>query len=128
MRMKSQKALELCKECRERLLLELSTVEQEKSPNYKIMGAAVDVILKLNIQELLGVTPDDIQKGIKKLEKLKSLATTKDNNFSKAFVTENIDIMLKCLNSCCIPDSNIWLGTDQAAEEAVRRLEDAIQL
>ena len=73
MRMKSQKALELCRECRERLLLELSTVEQEKSPNYKIMGAAVDVILKLNIQELLGVTPDDIQKGIKKLEKLKSL-------------------------------------------------------
>lgn len=128
MRMKSQKALELCRECRERLLLELSTVEQEKSPNYKIMGAAVDVILKLNIQELLGVTPDDIQKAIKKLEKLKSLATTKDNNFSKAFVTENIDIMLKCLNSCVIPDSNIWLGTDQAAEEAVRRLEDAIQL
>ncbi len=128
MRMKSQKALELCRECRERLLLELSTVEQEKSPNYKIMGAAVDVILKLNIQELLGVTPDDIQKGIKKLEKLKALATTKDNDFSKAFVTENIDIMLKCLNSCFIPDSNIWLGTDQAAEEAVRRLEDAIQL
>lgn len=128
MRMKSQKALELCRECRERLLLELSTVEQEKSPNYKITGAAVDVILKLNIQELLGVTPDDMQKGIKKLEKLKSLATTKDNNFSKAFVTENIDIMLKCLNSCVIPDSNIWLGTDQAAEEAVRRLEDAIQL
>ena len=128
MRMKSQKALELCRECRERLLLELSTVEQEKSPNYKIMGAAVDVILKLNIQELLGVTPDDMQKGIKKLEKLKSLATTKDSNFSKAFVKENIDIMLKCLNSCVIPDSNIWLGTDQAAEAAVRRLEDAIPL
>ena len=69
-----------------------------------------------------------MQKGIKKLEKLKSLATTKDSNFSKAFVTENIDIMLKCLNSCVIPDSNIWLGTDQAAEAAVRRLEDAIQL
>ena len=51
MRMKSKKALELCRECRERLLLEISTVEQEKSPNYKIMGAAVDVILKLNIQE-----------------------------------------------------------------------------
>ena len=52
MRMKSKKALELCRECRERLLSEISTVEQEKSPNYKIMGAAVDVILKLNIQEL----------------------------------------------------------------------------
>lgn len=128
MRMKSKKALELCRECRERLLLEISTVEQEKSPNYKIMGAAVDVILKLNIQELLGVTSDDIQKGIKKLEKLKSLATTKDNNFSKAFVTGNIDIMLKSLSVCFIPDSNIWLGTDQAAEEAVRRLEDAVQL
>ena len=113
MRMKSRKALELCRECRERLLLEISTVEQEKSPNYKIMGAAVDVILKLNIQELLGVTPEDIQK---------------DEKFSKAFVTGNIDIMLKSLSVCFIPDSNIWLGTDQAAEEAVRRLEDAVQL
>lgn len=132
MRMKSRKALELCRECRERLLLEISTVEQEKSPNYKIMGAAVDVILKLNIQELLGVTPEDIQKGIEKgiekLKKLRSLAVAKDEKFSKAFVTGNIDIMLKSLSVCFIPDSNIWLGTDQAAEEAVRRLEDAVQL
>lgn len=128
MRMKSKKALELCRECRERLLLEISTVEQEKSPNYKIMGAAVDVILKLNIQELLGATPEDIQKGIEKLKKLRSLAVAEDEKFSKAFVTGNIDIMLKSLSVCFIPDSNIWLGTDQAAEEAVRRLEDAVQL
>lgn len=128
MRMKSKKVLELCRECRERLLSEISTVEQEKSPNYKIMGAAVDVILKLNIQELLGVSPEDIQKGIEKLKKLRSLAVAKDDKFSKAFVTGNIDIMLKSLSVCFIPDSNIWLGTDQAAEEAVRRLEDAVQL
>ena len=128
MRMKSKKALDLCRECREMLLSEISTVERKKSFNCKIMGAAVDVILKLNIQELLRVTPEDIQKGIVKLNRLKTLADAKDNNFPRTYVTGNIDIMLKCLNSCIIPDSNIWLGTDQAAEDAVRRLEDAVQL
>ena len=128
MRMKSRKALDLCIECRKRLMIELSSFAILKSPNYKIMSDAVGIILNLNIAALLSLSPEKVQEGINKLKHLKSLVVPDDGYFSKPFVTANINIMLKCLRAGVIPDSNIWIGTDQESEEALRRLSNEIEL
>lgn len=128
MRKMSRNALELCRECRERLFSEIVRVQEDRSPNYKAISGAVDVILTLNIHTLLGIKPGEIENSIKELRALRASVVPEEGDFPKNFVIRNINIMLKCLKAGVIPDSNIWLGSLEDAEEALRRLADEIEL
>lgn len=128
MRTRSRKAIELCRECREKLLREVAAFRQETSRNYKTISEAVDVVLTLNIHALLGVKPEQIREAVEKLKELKAAAIPEEGDFTKDFVVANINFMLKLLKAGVIPDSNIWLGTDEDAEEALRGLENEISL
>lgn len=59
---------------------------------------------------------------------MRASVVPEEGEFSKSFVIRNINIMLKCLKAGVIPDSNIWLGSLEDAEEALRRLADEIEL
>lgn len=128
MRGMSRKILKTCRECREFYYSEDVREHENTSPNYKAITQAVSVIVSLNIRELLGIKPEQIENGIEKLKALRATLVPEAGVFSKDFVTRNINIMLKCLRAGVIPDANIWIGSDEAAEDALRRLADEIKL